>query len=134
MTPSFSQPTQEDRNVLSFSRGIRFGLLLEILVVNPEWITPGEVTVPQASDMEVLMSHLSPGHPRLPPENPIPYTVPVPWASLPTPSLVHPLMVSPFLAPATTCHMMHAKDDAVGMTQRVAPFLSWLRASTVDPQ
>ena len=30
--------------------------------------------------------------------------------------------------------MMHAKADMVGMNQRVAPFLDWLRANMVDPQ
>ena len=29
--------------------------------------------------------------------------------------------------------MIHAKADAVGMTQQVAHFLDWLRATTVDP-
>ena len=48
--------------------------------------------------------------------------------------MVHPLMVCPFLAPATLCYMMHAKADAVEMTQRVAPFLDWLRATTVEHQ
>ena len=43
-------------------------------------------------------------------------------------------MVSPFLAPATVWHMVHAKADDMGITQRVAPFLDWLRAETVDPQ
>ena len=43
-------------------------------------------------------------------------------------------MVSPFLAPATVWHMMHAKSETMGMIQRVAPFLDWLRAATVDPQ
>ena len=43
-------------------------------------------------------------------------------------------MVSPFLAPATVWNMMHAKPDSMGMTQRVALFLDWSRAATVDPQ
>ena len=30
--------------------------------------------------------------------------------------------------------MMHAKANTVGMTQRVSPFLDWLRATTVEPQ
>ena len=29
--------------------------------------------------------------------------------------------------------MMHAKSNTMGMTQRVAPFLDWLRAATVEP-
>ena len=28
---------------------------------------------------------------------------------------------------------MHAKSDAIGMTQWVAPFLNWLRVVTIDP-
>ena len=47
---------------------------------------------------------------------------------------VHPLMVSPSMAPETMWHMMHAKTDSMGMTQRVAPLLNWLRSATVDPQ
>ena len=42
-------------------------------------------------------------------------------------------MVSPFLAPETVWHMMHKNSDAMGMNQRVAPFLDWLRAVTIDP-
>ena len=42
-------------------------------------------------------------------------------------------MVSPFLALSTRWHMMHAKSDAMGMTQRLAPFLNWLRVVTIDP-
>ena len=29
--------------------------------------------------------------------------------------------------------MMHAKADAMGMTQWVVPFLNWLRVATIDP-
>ena len=29
---------------------------------------------------------------------------------------------------------MHEKADALGNTQRVTPFMEWLRAATVDPQ
>ena len=42
-------------------------------------------------------------------------------------------MVSLFLAPATAWHMMHAKFDTMGMILRVAPFLVWLRAATIEP-
>ena len=30
--------------------------------------------------------------------------------------------------------MMHSKDNTMGITQRVAPFLDWLRLATVGPQ
>ena len=46
VTSSFAQPTPEDRNILAFARDIRLGLLPETVVVNPEWLTPGEVNVP----------------------------------------------------------------------------------------
>ena len=133
VTPSFAQPTPEDGKALTFSQYIRIGLLPETVVVKLEWLTLREFNVPQAADMGALMSHLSPGHPRLPPETPRPYTVSVSRASLAPLSLVHLMMVSPFFAPATACHMMHAKADAIGMTQQVAPFLYWSRAATVDP-
>ena len=42
-------------------------------------------------------------------------------------------MVSPFLAPATVWHMIHAKPETMGMIQRVAPFLDWLRVETIYP-
>ena len=29
--------------------------------------------------------------------------------------------------------MMHEKSNTMGMTQRVAPFLNWLRAATIEP-
>ena len=86
--PSFAQPTPEDGKVLAFVGDIHLGLLLATLVAKLEWLTPGEVNVPQAADMEALMAHLTPGHPRLPPETPRPYRVSVPQASLPPLSLV----------------------------------------------
>ena len=43
-------------------------------------------------------------------------------------------MVSPFLAPKTLWHMMYTKADAVGMTQRVEPFLDCMGATTVEHQ
>ena len=63
VNPSFAQPTLEDRKVLAFTRDIRLDLLLATVVVNLEWLTPGEVTVPRSTEMEALMSHLDPGHP-----------------------------------------------------------------------
>ena len=30
--------------------------------------------------------------------------------------------------------MTHAKEDAMGITQQVIPFLKWLRETTVNPQ
>ena len=134
MTPSVAQPTPEDGKVLTFAGYIHLGLLPATLVVKPEWLTPGKFNVPQATEIESLMARLAPRHPCLPPETPRPYRVSVPWASLAPLSLVHLLMVSPFLAPVTVWHMMHAKSNAMGMTQRVAPFLDWLRVATVDPQ
>ena len=51
-----------------------------------------------------------------------------------SPSMVHPLMVSPFLALATLWHMMHAKSNMVGTNQQVAPLLYWLRVTMVELQ
>ena len=79
------------------------------------------------------MARLTHRNPCLPLETPRPNRVSLPRESLAPLSLVHLLMVSPFLAPATAWHMMHAKANAMGMTQWVAPFLYWLRAVTVDP-
>ena len=129
----FAQPTSEDGKILAFARGIRISLLPETVVVKPEWFTPGEVNVPQAADMENLMERLAPGHLCLPLDTPRPDRVSLPRASLDPLSLFHFLMVSPFLAPATVWHMMHEKSEAMGMTQRVAPFLDCLRAATVEP-
>ena len=58
----------------------------------------------------------------------------MPRASLTPLSLIHPLMVSPFQAPATACHMMQTKAGAIGVTQRVAPLLDWLREATIEPK
>ena len=83
--------------------------------------------------MEALLARLAPVHHRLPPDTPRNRE------SLCTPgvpgplSLVHPLMVSPFLVLTTAWHMMHAKADAMGMTHQVAPFLNWFRAATLEP-
>ena len=95
----FAQQTLEDGKVISFAGDIRLGLLPETL-----------------ADMESLMARLAPGHPHLPPDTPRPDRVSVPWASLTPLTLFHLMMVSPFLAPATAWHMMHAKSDAMGMT------------------
>ena len=91
------------------------------------------MVVPPSADMEALLTRLAPIHPCLPQDTPRTDRVSVPQSSLSPLSLVHSMMVSPFLFPATTWHMMHAKSNTMGMTQRVAPFLYWLRAATVDP-
>ena len=67
------------------------------------------------------MSRLAPVHPCLPLDTSRPDRVSVPRAYLAPLFLVHPLMVSPFLAPENAWHTMHAKADVMGMTQRVAP-------------
>ena len=116
VTLSFAQPTSEDGKVLDFARDIRFGLLLETVVVKPEWLTPGEVTVPPIRRY---------GGPNVTPRPQAPSTTPgypktrhsLSIPDIPGPlSMVHPLMVFPFLAPATAWHMMQAKYDAMGMT------------------
>ena len=132
-TPSFVQPTPEDRKVPTFVRAIRLGLLQATVVVQIEWPTPEDVAVPQAADMEDLLVRLAPGHIGLPPDTSRKERVSAPWASLAPLFLVHPLMVSPFLEPETAWHMMYTRADAMGMTQRVALFLDLLRAATVDP-
>ena len=105
VTPYFAQPIPEDSKVFAFASDTCLGLLPEIVVVKPEWITPGEF------------------NPRLPPDTPRPNRVSVPRASLTPLYLFHPLMVSPFLELATAWHMMHAKANAMGMIQRLALLL-----------
>ena len=104
------------------------------MVVHPEWLAPEEVAVPRETEMEALIARLNLGHPWLPADTPRPERVSVPRSPFYPLSLVHLLMVSPILAPATLWHMMHAKADAVGMKHGLAPFLDWLRATTVKPQ
>ena len=70
VTPSFAQPTPEDRKVLAFDRDICLVLLPETVVAKMEWLTPREVTVSQAADMVALISHLTPGHPLISPGDP----------------------------------------------------------------
>ena len=60
--------------------------------------------------------------------------VSVPWASVSPISLVHSLMVAPFLSPSNIWHIMHTKADKIGITQRVTPFTEWLREATINPQ
>ena len=91
------------------------------------------MAVPPAAEIEALLARHAPGHPHLPQYNPRIDRVSVPRLSLGPLYLVQPLMVSHLLAPATAWHMMHDKADAMGMTQKVAPFLDWLRAATLDP-
>ena len=113
---------------------IRLGLLPATVVVQPEWLAPEEVGVPRATDMEVLIARLALGYTWLPADTPWPERVSVPRSYLAPLYLVHPLMVSPNLAPATLWHMMHAMSNEVGTKQGVSPFLDWLRATTVKPQ
>ena len=133
MTLSFAQPTPEEGKVLAFARDIRLGLLPAIVVVQPEWLTPADVAVPPTVDMEALLVSLAPRDHGLPQDTSIIERFSVPSLSLAPLSLVNLLMVYHFLAPATTWHMMHEKADAMGMNQRVALFLDWLRAATIEP-
>ena len=73
--------------------------------------------------MEALIARLALGHPRLSVDTLRLERVSVPRPFLAPLYLLHLLMVSPFLLPATSWHMMHAKANAVEMTQQVAPFL-----------
>ena len=134
VTPSFAQPTPEDGKVLAFARDIQLGQLPATVVIRPEWLTPSEIEVLRTEEMEALLAFLAPGHPRLAADIPRLERVSVPRSYLSPLSLGHPLMVSPFLSPSTTWHMMHAKADAMGISQRVLPFMEWLRAATVEPQ
>ena len=44
-----------------------------------------------------------------------------------------PRMIDPFLSPSNAWHVMHTKAEAMGITQRVIPFMDWLREATVKP-
>ena len=52
-----------------------------------------------------------------------PERVLVPLVSLATLYLVHPLMVAPFMSPSNVWHMIHAKAEAMGITQQVCKIL-----------
>ena len=100
-------------------RDIGLGLLPDTVVVQPEWLTPEDVAVPPAADMEALLARLAPRHPHLPLDIPRTERVSIPWTSRTPLSIVHQLMVSPFLAPENGWHMIHSKSDAMGMTHGV---------------
>ena len=102
-------------------REIRLGILPATVMVQPEWLTQVDMAVSQAAEMEALLARLAPRHMCLHPNTPRTDRVSVSRASLDPLYLVHPLMVSPFLAPATKWHMMQAKsrrhgDDPSGGT------------------
>ena len=82
--------------------------------------------------MEAVLVHLAPGQPRLANYNPRPYRVSEPRASLDPLFLVHLMMVSLFLLLSNAWHMMYAKADTMGITQRMTPFMECLKAATVD--
>ena len=102
VTLSFTQPTLEYRKVLVFVQDIRLGQLPATVVIHPEWLMPGEIAVPQTTDMEEMLARLVPGHPKLAADTQRLETVSVMRASLSPLFLVHPLMVSPLLSPSTT--------------------------------
>ena len=108
------------------------GQLPASVFILPKWLTPTRLEVPQEVDMEATLSHLAPGHPRLAAETSRPERVSVPLAYLSPLSLVHLLMVAPFLSPSNMWHMMHAKADEMGINQRVILFTAWMRATTVE--
>ena len=66
--------------------------------------------------MEALIASLVLEHPWLHADTLRPERVSVPQSSLAPLSLMHLLMVSPFLAPAISWHLMHAKADEMGLT------------------
>ena len=66
--------------------------------------------------MEDFLARLDPRHPCLPQDTPRTDRVSVHRSSLAPLSLVHQLMVYPFLAPTTAWQMMHEKPDAMEMT------------------
>ena len=101
MTPSFAQHTPEDVKVFALERDICLGLLPEIVVVKSAWLTLVEFAVSQVAEMETHLARLALGHPRLSLDTPRTDIVSILRASLDLLSPVHPLMVSPFLAPAT---------------------------------
>ena len=65
VTLSFTHPTPEDGKVPAFVRDIIFCLMPATVLVHPEWLSLGEVAVPQSADMEALVVRLAPGHPHL---------------------------------------------------------------------
>ena len=133
-TPSFTKTTLEDGNVLTFAWDIWLGQLPATVIILPEWITPSEVEVPRKTEMEAALACLAPEHPRLAGDTSRPERVSVPLLSVSPLSLAQPLMVAPFLSPLNVWHKMHAKIEAMGITQRVILFVEWLRAVTVKPQ
>ena len=73
--------------------------------------------------MEAVLARLTPGQPRLAADTERTERVSVPLASVASLSLVHSLMVAPFLSPSNVWHMMHAKAEVMGITQWVMPFM-----------
>ena len=129
----FAQPTPKNGKALAFAWDIRLGQILAKVVVQLEWLTPGETVVPWKTDMEALLTRLATEHLWLAADTQQLERVSVPRASLAHISLVDLLMVSPFLSPLTAWHMMHVKANAMGITQRVSPFMDCLRAKIVKP-
>ena len=60
--------------------------------------------------------------------------VSVPWVSLAPLSLVQFLTVPQLLLSSKAWHIIHTKADAIGITQRVTPFMEWLRTTTGKPK
>ena len=97
------------------------------------WLDLDEREAPQKSDMEAALNLLPPGTPRLTNNTPKPERVRVPLVSVAPISLFHLLMVTPFLSPSKSWHMLYTKAREMGITQQVGPFMQWMGACTVAP-
>ena len=134
VTPSFARPTPEDGKVPALASYIQLGQLPASVVMIPEWLEPSKVELLQEEDTKAELSRLPHGTPKLPEETHRPERVSVPLVSMAPLYLVHLLMAATFLSPTNVWHMMHAKEDAMGIAERVIMFMQWLRETTIAPQ
>ena len=134
MSPSFAKPTLEYGNVLAFVWDIMLGELPATVIILSEWLTPSKVDVTREADMGVDLKRLTPRHPRLYEYTQSSERFSGPWVSLYPFYLVHQVMISPSVLLSNACNSIHAKADTMGIIQRVTPFMSWLRAATINPK
>ena len=131
--PSFTQPTPEDGKVLAFSRDVRQAHIPTTAEVNPEWFQVDAEDIPSLEELTQALDRTSLVTPRIPDQTVTSNSIAVPRSYIAPLKLIHPLILSPFLSPMSTWHLLSARASMIHLYQQVQPFLKWIQGRTKSP-